>query len=377
MGISVDAAFPGGNIIVTAVDGDRIFVRQDPRDTSGHWFYWCLRVRGAAGRTLEFIFPEGNVIGVRGPAVSLDGGVTWAWLGNLRDNPVSFSYRFPPECGEARFSFGMPYTESNLESFLARHAGDPHIEAGTLATSRKGRPVELIRLGRLDGGCRHRILLVVRHHCCEMMVNYSLEGIMEAALAGDEGGRWFRENAEFLVVPFMDKDGVEDGDQGKNRMPHDHELDYGGKSLYPETAALRELVPGWADGRLRFALDMHCPWIRGEHNEDVYFVGVEDAGNTERLARFSKLLAASCRGPIPYSALSNLPFGVAWNTAENSKGMVGFDGWLGPLIAPGFVGCIEIPYANAGGAEVNAATARSLGADLASAIRAYVEDKEE
>jgi hypothetical protein len=310
---------------------------------------------------------------VLGPAASFDAGATWTWLGSAGENAVSFRCQVPPGCAEARFSFGMPYTEANLRAFLARHAGNRHIEAKTLVTSRKGRTVELLRLGRLDGRCRHRVLLTARHHCCEMMASYSLEGIMEAVLAADDRGRWFRENAEILVVPFMDKDGVEDGDQGKNRVPRDHGRDYLGKSLYPETAALRDLVPPWAQGRLHFAMDMHCPWIRDEHNEDVYFVGVENAADSARLERFSKLLASVRRGPIPYSVSSNLSFGVDWNTAENSKGGAGFHEWLGPLIAPGFVCSVEIPYANAGGAEVNAATARSLGTDLAAAIRAWLE----
>ena len=83
---------------------------------------------------------------------------------------------------------------------------------------------------------------------------------------------------EFFVVPFVDKDGVEDGDQGKNRRPHDHNRDYGGRadgdhSIYASTRALRERIPAWSGGKLRVALDLHCPWIRGEHNEVIYFVG--------------------------------------------------------------------------------------------------------
>jgi hypothetical protein len=368
--IAVDAGFPGGNIIVDGIQGDRISIRQDLRDTGGHWFYWCFRVAGAAGRVLEFSFPEGNVIGTRGPAVSVDGGTTWSWLGSTGENPSKFTYRFPPESSEVRFSFGMPYTESNLRAFLARYAGTPHLEAGTLARSRKGREVELLRLGRLDGGCRHRVLLAARHHCCEMMASYSLEGIMEAVLAEDDGGRWFRENAELLVVPFVDKDGVEDGDQGKNRVPRDHGRDYSGKSLYPETAALREMAPRWADGRLRFAMDMHCPWIRGEYNEHAYFVGIDDPADWGKLSAFSRLLEEGRRGPIPYSASGNLPFGTAWNVKGNYDEGGTFHDWVSPLVGPGLACSVEIPYATAGGAGVNASSARSFGADLANAIRA-------
>jgi hypothetical protein len=75
--IVVDCDFPGGNIIVEGVEGDTIALRQDIRDTQGNWFYWYFRVRGAAGRTLTFKFTRGNVVGVRGPAVSTDGGRNW------------------------------------------------------------------------------------------------------------------------------------------------------------------------------------------------------------------------------------------------------------------------------------------------------------
>ena len=56
-GLTVDADLPAGNIIVDGVDGDKVKVRQDLRD-SNMWFYWAFRVRGAAGRTLKFDFTE-------------------------------------------------------------------------------------------------------------------------------------------------------------------------------------------------------------------------------------------------------------------------------------------------------------------------------
>src|SRR5688572_24183643 len=79
--IAVDADVPGGNIVVEKVDGDTVTVHQDLRDTEGWWFYWRFQVRGAQGRTLTFKFTNGAPVGVRGPAVSVDRGETWAWQG--------------------------------------------------------------------------------------------------------------------------------------------------------------------------------------------------------------------------------------------------------------------------------------------------------
>ena len=80
--IRVDADFPGGNIVVDSIAGDTVTLHQDLRDTAGNWFYWYFRVRDAAGRTLRFCFSESNPIGTRGPALSLDGGKSWSWLGS-------------------------------------------------------------------------------------------------------------------------------------------------------------------------------------------------------------------------------------------------------------------------------------------------------
>lgn len=69
VGPVIDCEFPGGNIIVERIDGDNVYLHQDPRDTGGFWFCWYFRVREAAGRTLTFHFTKGNVLGVLGPAV--------------------------------------------------------------------------------------------------------------------------------------------------------------------------------------------------------------------------------------------------------------------------------------------------------------------
>src|SRR4051812_6266126 len=79
--LQVDADFPGGNIVVDDVKGDDVFLHQHLRDTAGDWFNWYFRVRGGRGRSLTFHFTKSNPIGVRGPAVSTDGGKSWKWLG--------------------------------------------------------------------------------------------------------------------------------------------------------------------------------------------------------------------------------------------------------------------------------------------------------
>jgi hypothetical protein len=373
--VRIDCAFPGGNILIDRIEGDAVFVHQDLRETSGDWFYWCFRVRGAAGRTLSFHFTKSNVIGVRGPAFSADGGSTWKWLGKDSVEGASFVYTFPPDADEVRFSLGMPYQEANLTEFIRRHTDHPGLKVERLCRTGKGRRVERLHLGCLHGKAAYRVLLTCRHHCCEMMASYALEGIMKMVLSDTEEGRWFGENVEFLVVPFVDKDGVEDGDQGKNRTPHDHNRDYGEPCIYPSVQALRAFIPRWSEGRLRVALDLHCPWIRGPKNEVIYLVGSQSKEIWREQGRFSGMLESVQRGPLVFDAKDNLPFGRGWNTNENFATGKSCSRWTGELPGIRLASSIEIPYANADAKEVNPESAKAFGYDVGRALCVYLKNK--
>ncbi len=371
----IDADFPGGNVVVERIEGDQVYLHQDQRDTPGFWFYWSFRVQGAAGRTLTFHFTKGNVLGVRGPAVSTDGGKTWNWLGAESMQGASFAYSFPSDADEVRFCLAIPYLEANLREFLARRKDNPHLIVEYHSTTKKGRKTERLRLGKLDGEPQYRVLFTARHHCCEMMASRALEGLMDAVLADTPDGRWLREHVELAVIPFMDKDGVEDGDQGKNRKPHDHNRDYLGESIYPSVAALKQFVPQWSQGKLRLAFDLHCPYIRGggdgpSSNERIFFVGNPSQEMWERQQQFCRVLQEVQTGPLVYNPKNNLPWGQAWNTLKEPRSCSRWTATLpGVLVAT----TIEIPYANVAGTPVTAESARALGRDLARAIRAYLE----
>ena len=375
--IQVDCDFPGGNVLFDGIEGDTVSVRQDQRDTLEYkWFYWYFRVRGAAGRKLRFEFSD-PVVGVRGPGVSLDGGWRWKWLGAESGDERSFTYTFPPEADEVRLSLGMPYTQRNWEAFVAPRAGNSHLRTSTLCRSRTGRPVEWVEFGGVEREPMHRVLLTARHHCCEMMASYALEGVIEATLADDETGRWLRDHVMLGAAPFADKDGVEDGDQGKGRDPHDHNRDYAAPCIYPEVRAIRERALALAGHGLRFHLDLHCPGLRGVHHEEIYFVGLPDLDAWARAEAFAATLERVARGPLPYRAMDNLPFGVDWNTeatpAPSGEYRDASD-WMAALPGVWFGVTIELPYANALGAEVNAESARAFGRDLAAAIRQHLEE---
>jgi hypothetical protein len=369
-GVAVDCDFPGGNIIVTARDGNLVSLEQDLRDTEGHWFYWSFRVHGAAGKRLRFLFTNGDVIGARGPAVSTDGGSRWFWLGLASVSGHSFTFDFPPGSSSVAFSVTMPYQVSNLARFIDRFRGQSAFRVETLCRSEHGREVPLLQAGRFGGKCTYRLLLTARHHSCESMASWVLEGILASALAGDATGSWFREHVDIAAVPFVDIDGVEEGDQGKNRRPFDHNRDYASQneSIYAAPRALRAFASRWADGTPGVALDLHCPYLKGDgDSETIYFVGGADEGVWRAVQEYSDILEREQRGPLRYAASSNLPFGIGWNNVDSGM-LTCSSAWSASLPGFAFGVTLETAYANAHGQEVNPGTARMFGRDLARAL---------
>ena len=56
---TVDASFPGGNILVEKIEGDTVCLKPELKGTARRWFYWYFRVTGAGGRTLTFAAAPG------------------------------------------------------------------------------------------------------------------------------------------------------------------------------------------------------------------------------------------------------------------------------------------------------------------------------
>ena len=372
----IDKNLPAGNIAVGGIDNDTVYLANEIRDTTSWWFYWAFRVTGAEGRTFNFKFTNGAPVCTRGPVISYDRGKNWDYAAPGTWTTSGFTHTFPPgpNSNEVWFAMGMNYTQRDWDAFLTRHRTEnAFIRTNVLCLSRRGRAVEMARVGCLNKEPAHRIWLSARHHAQEMMANYVLEGILDAALAPNELGAWMRENVQFLVVPFVDKDGVEDGDQGKNRRPHDHNRDYNETCLYPETQAIRDQLGQWAEGKLAIILDIHCPWVRGPHNECLYQVYTEDAANAQAQTRFGKLLEQTQRGGMRYRQADDLPFGQAWNNGKNYSQGLSFNYWAIKNIPGIRLGTTyEVPFASANGAVVTRETCREIGEDTTAIFKQFL-----
>ncbi len=369
--MEIDSDFPGGNIMVVSVSEEGAALRPELRDTPVPWFYWYFRVRGGAGRVTTFRFDTPDcVVGALGPAWSLDGGRRWQWLGAKAVVGNGFRCALPEGSEEVRFAVAFPYLQANLEAFLARGLPSPYLSQETLCATSAGRKAELLRAGCLDGEPRARVLVTARHHACESMASFVLEGLLQAVLEKDEAGRVLRECVELLAVPFVDKDGVENGDQGKSRTPHDHNRDYAqDPPRYPTVAAIKALIPTWAAGKLRVHLDLHCPLLRGAEHQEIILVGAPDPAGWLAAQDFARTLRRVQQGPLVYTGAGDLSFGQGWNVGVEEHTSTA---WTAKTITNGFAVTIEIPYALAHGAPVTPESARAFGRDLGAALAKYL-----
>ena len=264
--------FIGGNIEVTEQTESDVYLKNEIRDTMEDWFYWAFCVEGAQGKTVTFHFQH-NRLGYFGPAVSHDLD-SWHWLGSVDGD--TFTYQFGKDEDKVYFAHHILYNTARFDA-LAERVGCTVEE---LCKSRKGRSVPCIRFG--EG--KVQMILTSRHHACESTGTYVLEGVIE------ELAREPVSDISVLCVPFVDCDGVFDGDQGKARFPHDHNRDYTDEPIYPETAAI---IDHANKNGCNFALDFHSPWHKGGMNDTIFVVRNRE-DRAEQYDRFAELLEGEC-----------------------------------------------------------------------------------
>ncbi len=370
--IEISSEFPGGNIVVNKIKGDTVWLEPDLSLTEGKWFYWYFKISGITGKKIVFKFDQPNVFAKYGPAYSMNNDETWKWFGENRIVDNAFSFSFSEQDTVAFFSVAFPYTEKNLYSFLETLNKRELLKIDTLCFSPENRVIEKITIPCLSDEPTYKVLITARHHACEMMANYVLEGIIKSLL-NDNNLKQLRESTEFLIIPFVDKDGVENGEQGKNRIPRDHNRDYDGESIHNSTDAIRKLIPYWGENKIKLALDIHCPWIHGDFAEDVYLVGSSNPENEKSQIIFSKLLEKHSSGEIKLYRENFLQIGKAWNTGMSYSKGLSFGAWAGSIKGISLATSIEFPYANVSGTMVSKDNSRVFGEAIAYSVQSFLD----
>lgn len=372
MPFSVSRLSDAGNVRIISLDKSGMVFSNELRDTQGNWFYWAFEAVFSKPGDYKFTLVPPALMGTRGPAFSYDNGITWQWLDHSKvsHKDKCFTYTHDESApAKVRFCISMQYLQKNLENFLNSVKNDRNITASVICVSRQGRDVELLKVSEGAENGKKKILLTSRHHCCEMTANYVMEGLIAAALADDGLGRDARKKLVIYAVPFVDKDGVENGDQGKNRKPHDHGRDYIMDSIYPEPAAIKKLI---IEAEPFAVMDIHCPYISGGvHNETIYCPSPKAQRFQDELKIFARILERNAPDEAPFHTKDILWYGTGWNTDSNYSGGMGLKMFLETcsFVKLGF--SFEIPYANAREKTLDQKSLRLFGRSLLKSIIEY------
>ncbi|MFB6135677.1 MAG: hypothetical protein ABEJ04_02860 [Halobacteriaceae archaeon] len=362
-GLTVSTDHPGGNGRVVAVEGDTLRLEQEVRDSTEWWFYWNVAVTSDRAREVTVAFEDGEVVGRWGPAV--DRGDGWEWLG-ASSSPDRETFRYEFAAGETvRFAFSFPYQRGDLEAFLADRPG---VERRTLARTDAGRSVPALALGDPDAD-RH-VAFACRHHACESTASYVLEGLLSRVADGEALA-----DRRVHAFPMVDVDGVERGDQGKARGPHDHNRDYATGNgvvadldpIYPSTRAVTGAVES-LPGDLDAVLDLHCPYKWGGHDDRAFLIRPPgEAG--EAVADLSARLAATTGG-VDYGEDHDLEAADLDWWQPRSPTFSNFGRSAGAPLST----TLEFPYFGTEGSVVTPASAREFGARVADALDRHLGD---
>ena len=116
---------------------------------------------------------------------------------------------------------------------------------------------------------------------------------------------------------------------------------------------------------------MHCPYLVGGRNLELFFVGMPDDKMWTKVGQFSEILEKVQKGTLKFNSQNNLPYGLEWNVGSEGKTS---SSWFANIVNDGISTSIEIPYAIAGGEIVNQTTAKEFGHDLIVALRELPHD---
>lgn len=377
--LKFNTEFEGGNGFIEKISNDTVWITPDTRNIIGDWFYWAIEVISDTDRDLTFCLPPYKIPAF-GVAYSLDNGENWNWSKQDEEKYIhSFSlhlYKNKP----IRLSMGFPYTNSNWNKFVKGLDSDVYV-IDTLCMTAKDQAVPMMKLGSKSKGkdtlSKPKVVITARHHACEMMTNYVLEGMIKSFVSNDKDLIPFLEKYEVLIIPFVDYEGVQNGDQGKSRYPRDHNRDYSGKSIYSTTNAIREFIPRWAQDNLALVIDMHCPGIWGKEHELIHIVGskVEKFANAETL--FASYLAKYTTGKeLLFDETAILYFGTSWNNDQSEIQGDSFKTWCQKQFPNSKLACsLEVPYATNKGQKITIENLNEFGRAMSYAISDFLEDK--
>jgi hypothetical protein len=280
--LRIRSDFPGGSAKVLGIDPDNNTIHITPADDPKRGFpcWWYFRLDGVNTNlplTLEVTANQGIVqTGEPGKtrefpadyslpeyaAFSMD-GTNWEHTRRGERRGKQMTYHVAAAKSTFWLAWGPPFTLKDANQLIEQAcARSPYASSFVLARTRGGRPVPGLRVAQpgAAGSPRYGVWIQARQHAWESGSSWVAQGFVDWLVSNDPAAETLRQKADIVVIPIMDVDSVEEGQGGKEQVPHDQDEDWHPQPFFPEVAAgMKSLYALAKAGRLDLLLDLHNP----------------------------------------------------------------------------------------------------------------------
>ena len=295
--------FDGENIKINSIEANTVHLEQEIRDSGEWWFWWNFKIEVDCVQTIRFIFDNGNVVHKKGVCYRFE-DEPFAYSLEARISASEFEFYFDKP-GVWQFAFSIPYLLNDWQSFINGLSKKPNVVC--VGKSEQGRALEIIDENPTAKQC---IVMTCRHHACESVAAFSMEGAVKHWLESELAKKY-----RLIVFPFVDLDGVQNGDQGKSRLPHDHNRDYIENSIYESVRFLKKIAQ---EQNVKCLFDMHCPAAYGGAHDHLSLIGLAQPYQNEQ-RKFASILEQTVKQlncPIEYDVKNDILYGEQWNKGD-------------------------------------------------------------
>ncbi len=265
------AANSGNGLILgvaRASDAWRVAFASEPR-TSPQPLWFHIEVSDLGGAPVEFVWENPDItlggrdsIHLLRPVLRADDG-PWQRCGQVEidehdDGRKSLRFHHDGGADTVAAAFCFPYGPEHLDATLAELGGA--WTRSPIGVTGGGRRIDRLRLQWEREARGPGLYLTARQHSGETPGSWVLDGILRF-LAGDgEDSRRMREAVDVWVCPFVDLDGVVNGDYGKDALPWDFNRAWEQMPMRPAVQAIQRDLERFANLTApRLVIDLHAP----------------------------------------------------------------------------------------------------------------------
>ncbi|MFW5866491.1 MAG: M14 family zinc carboxypeptidase [Armatimonadota bacterium] len=278
--MTVRPAEPSGNGHIVDVrragESWRVRFASEPR-TSPQPLWFHIEARDAGGAPVEFVWElpdiclgDRNSLHLLRPVLRADAG-DWTRCENVSvdehdDGRRSLRFSHAGGADAVAAAFCFPYAPEHLDATLTER-GDAW-ERSLIGVTHESRSLERLRLAGSHPTPRPGVYLMARQHSGETPGSWVLDGILRFLASDDDEAAKLRDTLDVWACPFVDLDGVVNGDYGKDALPWDYNRAWERLPMRAAVHAIqRDLERFHERTGPRIVIDLHGP---GHSTPGVY-----------------------------------------------------------------------------------------------------------